>query len=132
VDSGARAELILRVNSAIFRAVSQVRATRGRWALGVQFLQLSLGGQEELRETVDRLARLHAHLNRMSAARQEEQKELLLREIEREGLRRYLARFPILGFAPLTEQQPAPPSETPCPTHASDDPCDNSSVDIFA
>ena len=55
------------MNSFIFRAVNLVRAIRGGWALGLQFLQMSLGGQEELRETVDRLARLQAHMNRMSA-----------------------------------------------------------------
>jgi len=131
IDSGARAEIVLRVNSAIFRAISQVRAIRGRFALGLEFLRLSLAGREELRETIDRLARLHVHLNRMTTARLEEQREFLLREMEREELRRHLARFPLPGIAPSEASPRMPVPESPRPTRDLKDLGDDDVLDIF-
>jgi hypothetical protein len=52
--------------------------------------------------------------------------------MEREGLLRYLARFPILGLVPLADEQQTPVPETPRPAGTSNGPGDDSSVDIFA
>ncbi len=133
LDHGARAEIVLRMNQAIFRAVGRVRAIRGRWALGMEFLQLSAGGREMLRDAVAHLARLQAYLDRVAAARREEQQKLLLREMESEGLRRCLVsgHIPLLGTGLFAESKEQSSPEAASPERSADDPGEDSAVDIF-
>ena len=67
--------------------------------MGMEFMQLSAGGLELLEDLIRELACLQAHLDRVKSAREEKQKELLMREMKREGLLRCLVRgrFPIVG-----------------------------------
>jgi hypothetical protein len=74
----------MRINSASFRAVSQVRAIRDRAAIGMEFVHLSERGRDILADVVERLAKLQA--SGLGAARSEVEAEMLLPEIEREGL----------------------------------------------
>jgi hypothetical protein len=130
LESNSRMEILLRVNSAIFRAVSRVRASRGRWALGMEFLQLSVGGQERLRELVDQLARLQSQMKRVTSARLEEQKEYLLREMEAEGLRRCLLSGNVRA-ALLPEKSENRSPDAPREERILDDGGEDRAVDIF-
>ncbi|MFY9661425.1 MAG: PilZ domain-containing protein [Terriglobales bacterium] len=82
IACGARAEIVVRVNSASFRAVGEVRAIRGRSGAGVEFAYLSAGGKELLTGLITDLARLQALMNKLKAKR---------REVDGESFRRELA-----------------------------------------
>jgi hypothetical protein len=59
IDHGARAEVVLRVNSASFRALGEVKAIRGQSGSGVEFVRLSANGKDMLADLVmDRRAEL--------------------------------------------------------------------------
>ena len=109
IACGARAEIVVRVNSASFRAVGEVRAIRGRSGAGVEFAYLSAGGKELLTGLITDLARLQALMNKLKAKR---------REVDGESFRRELAdakaqaaiwseRFPFLGTI-LRGENPGP------------------------
>ena len=119
LDCGTCAEIVLRVNSGVFRAIGQVREVRGQSGVGMEFLRLSAGGLDMLQDVIRELARLQAHMDRIKSAREEEQKELLMREIKREGLVRGLVRgrIPVIG-APLSEEE----GELPRPDSAREKP----------
>ena len=130
LDRGSRTEVVLRVNKAIFRALSQVRAIRGQWQLGLEFLQLSLAGQQELREVVERLARLQEHMQRIAAARREEQREWLLREMDAAKLNG-LRRLPLVHSELFSEEQESRVPETEHRPEKTAKREEDSSVDIF-
>jgi hypothetical protein len=48
IDCGVRAELVVRVNAASFRAVGEIRAVRGRSGAALEFIHLSAGGKDTL------------------------------------------------------------------------------------
>jgi len=68
---GARAEVLVQINTSSFRALSQVRALHGPYGIGMQFLHLSPGGQDMLVELIRELARQNAIAGTLRAARRE-------------------------------------------------------------
>jgi hypothetical protein len=98
-DCGVRAEIIVRVNAASFRAVGEVRAIRGRSGAGMEFVHLSAGGRDLLADLVTDLARLQALMNKLKSARREMDAESFRRQLE-DGKRQAAVlsqRFPFLG-----------------------------------
>ncbi len=69
IDSGDRAELIVRVNAASFRVLGEVRAIRGASCAGMEFVQLSAGGRQMLSELCTDLAKLESVMNALKAMR---------------------------------------------------------------
>jgi PilZ domain-containing protein len=82
LDSGVRAEILVRVNASSFRALGEVRAIRGLSGAGVEFVQLSAGGRDLLANTMAQLARVQAAMNRLRASRREMDAELLRKQLE--------------------------------------------------
>lgn len=68
---GVRTEILVRVNTSRFRAIGQVRAVRGPAGMGMQFLQLSAGGQDMLVELIRELTRQQAIATTLRVARRE-------------------------------------------------------------
>jgi len=99
IHCGARAEIVVRVNAASFRAVGEVRAIRGRSGAGVEFVHLSTGGKEMLADLVAELARLQAVMNKLRSARRETDTESFHRQLEDGRLQAVMLseRFPFLG-----------------------------------
>jgi len=99
IDCGARAEIVMRVNAASFRAVGEVRAIRGRSGAGMEFVHLSAGGKDLLADLVTDLARLQALMNKLKSARREMDAESFRMQLEDGKLQVALLskRFPFLG-----------------------------------
>ncbi len=97
-DCGVRAEIIVRVNAASFRAVGEVKAIRGRSGAGIEFVHLSAGGKDLLADLVAQLARLQAIMNQLKSARREMDAESLRRELQAGKLQAGILseRFPFL------------------------------------
>jgi hypothetical protein len=112
LDCGAQAEIVVRVNSASFRAVSQVKAIRGRAAFGLEFVQLSTRGKDLLADVVERLAKLQALMDELRSARRGVEAEMLLRELEREGFHAVLLNrhLPVLRAVASAEHREEPPT----------------------
>lgn len=99
IDCGVRAEIVVRVNAASFRAVGEVKAIRGSSAAGVEFVHLTAGGKEMLGDLIAELARLQAVMNKLKSARREIDAESFRRQLEH-GQRQAAMlseRFPFLG-----------------------------------
>jgi hypothetical protein len=105
IDFGVRAEILLRVNAASFRAVGEVKALRGGSGAGIEFVQLSSGGKDMLGELLAELARLQGVMNKLKAARREADTESLRRELEVGTARASLlsSRFSLVGKVLPTE-----------------------------
>jgi len=71
LECGARAEILVRVSDASFRAIGQVKAVRGPGGIGMEFIQLSAGGQDMLVELLRELARQQAISCVLRAVRRE-------------------------------------------------------------
>lgn len=71
LECGTRAEILVQVSDASFRAIGQVKATRGPGGIGMEFIQLSAGGQDMLVELLRELARQQAIATTLRAARRE-------------------------------------------------------------
>jgi hypothetical protein len=82
IDCGARAEVVLRVNSASFRALGEVRAIRGQSGSGVEFVRLSANGKDMLADLVTDLARLQALMSKVKSDRRAVDAELLREELK--------------------------------------------------
>jgi len=91
VDFGARAEVLVRVNAASFRALGEIRAVRDRSLAGVEFVQLSSRGREMLADVLADLARRNAAINTLRAERHDQDEEALARQLE-------TARLGMLSF----------------------------------
>lgn len=87
IECGARAEVVLRVNSASFRALGEVRAIRGQSGSGVEFVRLSANGKDMLADLVTDLARLQAIMSKLKSDRHKMDAELFRREMEEGNLR---------------------------------------------
>src|SRR5277367_343847 len=68
IERGVRAELVVHVNSASFRAVGEVRAIRRESDACIQFLYLSSGGKDMLAEVVAELAKSQALMNQFRSS----------------------------------------------------------------
>jgi hypothetical protein len=98
IETGVRAEIVVRVNASTFRAVGEVRAIRGGSGAGVEFVQLSSGGRDMLADLMSDLARLRALMNKLKRARREMNAESFRKELE-DGKReaaKLSAEFPFL------------------------------------
>lgn len=82
IESGVRAELVVRVNDASFRAVGEVRAMPGGSRACIEFVRLSSGGKDMLTDLIAELERLQAIMNKLKAASAEIDPEVLRRELE--------------------------------------------------
>ena len=112
IDFGVRTEIVVRVNAASFRAVSEVKAMRGGSTACMEFVQLSAGGKDLLEDLVTELARLQSVVNKLRSARREMDTESFRRQLEAGKLQavRFGERFPFLGTilsAEISEQDQA-------------------------
>jgi len=98
LDRGVRAEIVVCVNAASFRAVGEVRAIRGRFGAGMEFVHLSAGGKDLLAEMIADLARFQAVMNKLKSARREMDEESFRKELEEGKLQAAMLsqRFPFL------------------------------------
>jgi hypothetical protein len=119
IECGARAEIVVHVNSASFRAVGEVRGIRGNSEAGIQFVYLSRGGKDLLADLVAELARLQAVINQLKAARRETETESFRKQLEDGKLlaAMWSERFPSAGVL-----VPAESSETDQVSSAGEDP----------
>lgn len=114
IGCGARAEVVLRVNSASFRALGEVRAIRGRSGSGVEFVRLSANGKGMLADLVTDLARLQALMSKLKSDRHKMDAELFRREMEEGSLRGATLRDRFLFLRTIlpTENAEAEKTET--------------------
>jgi PilZ domain-containing protein len=100
IDCGSRAEIVVRVNAASFRAVGEVRAIRGRSGAALEFVHMSAGGKDSLAGLVTDLARLQAIMNKLKTVRRDMDEEAFRNELKKGKLQAELlrARFPFLGI----------------------------------
>jgi PilZ domain len=82
IECGARAEILVHVNSASFRAVGEVRGIRGNSEAGIEFVYLSRGGKDLLADLIAELARLQALIHQLKAARRETESESFRKQLE--------------------------------------------------
>ncbi len=99
IACGARAEMIVQVNTASFRVVGEVREIRGQSGAGIEFVHLSAGGKDVLGDLVAELARLEAIMNKLKSERIEMDAESLGKHMgDEEFLAAMLSgRIPLLG-----------------------------------
>ena len=82
IERGTRAEIIVHVNSASFRAVGEVKGIRGNSEAGIEFVYLSRGGKDQLADLIADLARLQAFINHLKAVRRETEAEEFRKHLE--------------------------------------------------
>jgi hypothetical protein len=114
IDCGVRAEILVRVNAASFRAVGEVRAVRGHSGAGLEFVHLSSGGKDLLGDLIAQLARLQALMNKLKADRRKMDAESFRRELEAGKVEAMALskRFPFLGttFSSMNLEEKNPKS----------------------
>ncbi len=71
IVDGSRAEIVLHINAASFRAMGEVRAIRDGSGTGIEFVQLSAGGKNMLADLIQELASLQAAMNKLRVLRRE-------------------------------------------------------------
>jgi hypothetical protein len=82
IECGARAEIVVHVNSSSFRAVGEVRGIRGNSEAGIEFVYLSKAGKDLLADLVAELARLQTVINQLKAARRDAESESFRKQLE--------------------------------------------------
>ena len=82
IDYGVRAEIVLRINDASFRAVGEVRAVRGGSGAGIEFVQMSSGGKDMLADVIQELARFQTHMKKLTSARRDTDAKTFRRQVE--------------------------------------------------
>ena len=99
IGQGVRTEIVVRVNSASFRAVGEVRAIRGGSGVCVEFVHLSAGGKDILADLVRELARLQAVIKKLRSDRREMDTESFRRQMENGKLQAAIlsGRFRLVG-----------------------------------
>ena len=115
IDCGVRAEIVVRVNAASFRAVGEVRAIRSRFGAGIEFIHLSAGGKHTLADLVTELARVQAVMNKLKAARREINAESFKKQLEEGKLQTAMLgeRFPFLRTTLRAESSREGSEESP-------------------
>jgi hypothetical protein len=104
MDPGVRAEIVVHVNAASFRAVGEVKRLHQGFGAGVEFVHLSVGGRDMLAETIARLAKMQAVVHKMKSSRREMSAEAFRREMQ-EG-----TVFGMAGTAMLKGRLSFPPA----------------------
>jgi hypothetical protein len=66
---GASTDVVVRVNADSFRAVAEVREILGQSIAGLEFVQLTAGGQILLADLLSDLAKLHKDMNQFKTGR---------------------------------------------------------------
>lgn len=99
IECGARAEIVIHVNSASFRAMCEVRSIRAHSEACIQFVYLSRGGQDLLVNLVGDLAKSQAAMNQLKSARRHAETESFRSQLEEEKLlaSMWSERIPVLG-----------------------------------
>lgn len=99
IDCGARAEIVVRVNASSFRAIGLVKAVRGNSAAGLEFVQLSAGGQEMLADLVTDLAKMQALMAQLRSAQRTVEADLFAQQLSAGNIEALLLgkRPPALG-----------------------------------
>lgn len=99
IDYGVRAEIVVRVNAASFRALGEVRAVRGKSGAGLEFVQLSTGGKGMLADLITDLARLQATMNELKLSRRDLGAESIRQQLNNGRLQAMTVegRIPLLG-----------------------------------
>ena len=82
IECGARAEIVVHVNSSSFRAVGEVRGIHGHSEAGIQFIYRSGGGKDLLADLIAELARLQALIHQLKAARRDAEMESFRTQLE--------------------------------------------------
>lgn len=85
-DPGARAELLVRVNTVSFRAVGLVRSTQQGSRACMEFVQMSSGSKGMLQDLIEELAQFNAAVARLRGE-QPISDEQMLEELERPAFR---------------------------------------------
>jgi len=119
IECGARAEIVVHVNSASFRAVGEVRGIRGNSEAGIEFVYLSRGGKDLLADLIAELARLQALIHQLKAARRDAEMESFRTQLE-DG--KHLAAMWSERLRSLEGFVPAESSETDQVSSAGGDP----------
>jgi hypothetical protein len=65
ITCGARAEIIVCVNAASFRAIGEIKVLRAPFAIGFEFVHLSAGGKDSLDELITDLAKLKSVMKKL-------------------------------------------------------------------
>jgi hypothetical protein len=108
IDCGVRAEIVVCVNAASFRAIGEVRAIWGNSGACMEFVQLSTAGRGMLADLVTELARLQAVMDDLKSIRREIDPESFRGQLDYRRLQAAMLskRIPFLGTS-----QPAESSE---------------------
>jgi len=112
IDCGTRAEIVVRVNAASFRAVGEVRALRGQSGAGLEFVHLSAGGKDMLAGLIRELARLHAVMNELRSVRREIDAESYKKQFAEGKLQAALLSERIPALAVILQAESSEPDET--------------------
>jgi hypothetical protein len=97
IDCGVRAEIMVHVNAASFRAIGEVKAIRGRSGASIEFVRLSSGGKDMLADLIAELARLQAVMNKLKSAHREVDAESFREELV-DGNLQPMMRSPRFSF----------------------------------
>jgi hypothetical protein len=99
IDCGVRAEIMVHVNAASFRAIGEVKALRGRSGASMEFVHLSAGGKDMLADLIAELARLQAVMSKLKSARREMDADEFREELDGGKLQAMMQspRFPFRG-----------------------------------
>jgi len=119
IHCGVRAEIVVRVNAASFRAVGEVRAIRGQSGAGLEFVHLSAGGKNMLGDLLKDLARLQVVMNKLKSARRERDAASFRKQLE-EGkyqLEVLSQQFPFLRNILAAESEESPELEAAAGKH---------------
>jgi hypothetical protein len=112
IDSGMRAEIVVRVKTNSFRAVGEIKGIRGASGLGMEFVRLSAGGKGLLEDLVRELARLQAAIDKLKTAGGKSDPELFRSERNYRRLQAEMLsmRFPYLETLAPEESSEQDPS----------------------
>lgn len=112
IDCGERAEIVVRVNAATFRAVGEVRALRGQSGTGMEFVHLSSGGKEMLADLVRELARLQAVMNELKSVRREMDAKSFSKQLEEGKLQAAMLSERLPRLEMILQAERSGPDET--------------------
>lgn len=105
IDTGARTEVVIRINAASFRALGIVKGLRGKLEAGIEFVHLSSGGKDLLEDLISELARLRATIDKLMSKRRQIGAESFRKQVESARFQAVMiaTRFPFLETTLLEE-----------------------------
>jgi len=113
IENGMRAEIVVRVKTASFRAVGEVRAIRLDNTAGIEFVRLSARGKDLLDDLVRELAELEAAIAKLRSGNSKIDPDPFSREMDYRRLQAEMlsTRFPGLSFPGLSLDLATDPEE---------------------